>query len=68
VFVGLLIPGAIAGLGPRSSVTEFVGWSYMALTAWVLASAYLASGLRRGAGALVIGFYLAFIGVLLTLA
>jgi cation:H+ antiporter len=68
VFVGLLIPGAIAGLGPRSSATAFVAWSYLSLTAWVLASAYLASGLRRRAGALVIGLYLAFVVVLLTLA
>lgn len=68
VLVGLLIPGAIVGLGPPSGVTEFVAWSYLALTAWALAGAYLASGLRRGAGALLIVVYLAFVGVLLALA
>jgi cation:H+ antiporter len=68
VLVGLLIPGAIVGLGSLSGATGFVAWSYLALTVWTLASAYLARGLRRGAGALVVGGYLAFAAVLVALS
>jgi Ca2+/Na+ antiporter len=68
VLVGLLAPGAIVGVGARSGQTEFAAASYLALTAAVLLTAYASRGLGRRAGALVIGAYLAFVAVLVTIA
>ncbi|HWX75479.1 MAG TPA: hypothetical protein VNZ05_09240 [Solirubrobacteraceae bacterium] len=68
VLFGLLLPGSLVGLGAPSGQTTFVTASYAALTLFALAGAYLASGLRRSAGAFVIGAYLAFVAVLLVTA
>jgi cation:H+ antiporter len=65
VVAGLLLPGAIVGLGAPSGQTTFVAACYLGLTAFALASAYLDRGLRRIPGALIIAFYLAFVVVLL---
>ncbi len=65
VIAGLFIPGVIVGLGERSGETTFVAASYLGLTVLALGLAYLDRGLRRAHGALVIGAYIAFIGVLL---
>jgi cation:H+ antiporter len=65
VLAGLLVPGVIVGLGTTSAQTLFVAASYVALTAAALASAYLAGGLSRLSGALVIGAYIGFAVVLL---
>lgn len=65
VLAGLLLPGAIVGLGAPSEQTTFVAACYLGLTAFALASAYLDRGLRRIPGALIIAFYLAFVVVLL---
>jgi hypothetical protein len=41
---------------------------YLGLTAFVLGSAYLASGLRRVHGFLIVGAYLVFAGLLVAIA
>jgi cation:H+ antiporter len=65
IVAGLLIPGALVGLGAPSGQTIFVAACYLGLTAFALASAYLNHGLRRVPGALIIAAYLAFAVVLL---
>jgi cation:H+ antiporter len=65
VVAGLLIPGAIVGLGAPSGQTTFVAACYLGLTAAALGIAYLDRGLRRIPGALIIAAYLAFAAVLL---
>jgi cation:H+ antiporter len=65
IVAGLLIPGAIVGLGAPSGQTTFVAASYLGLTAAALAFAWLDRGLRRIPGALIIAAYLAFVVVLL---
>ena len=55
VVAGLLLPGAIVGLGAPSGQTTFVAVCYLGLTAFALAIAYLDRGLRRiGPRALII--------------
>jgi cation:H+ antiporter len=66
VVAGLLIPGAIVGLGAPSGPTTFVAVSYLGLTAAALAIAYLDRGLRRLPGALIIAAYAAFALVLVS--
>jgi cation:H+ antiporter len=68
VLAGLLVPATVVGLGEPSAQTTFVAASYIGLTAIALGCAYLASGLRRGTGALVIAIYVAFVAVLLVTA
>ncbi|HXA55386.1 MAG TPA: hypothetical protein VNV37_10995 [Solirubrobacteraceae bacterium] len=64
VIAGLLIPGAIVGLGAPSGPTTFVAIGYLGLTMAALAIAYLDRGLRRLPGALIVAAYLAFVLVL----
>jgi cation:H+ antiporter len=68
VVAGLLLPGAIVGLGAPSGQTTFVAACYLGLTAFALASAYLDRGLRRIPGALIIAFYAVFTGILVVIA
>jgi cation:H+ antiporter len=65
VLAGLLIPGALLGLGAPSGQTTLIAACYLGLTAVALAFAYLDHGLRRIPGALIICFYLAFAGIVL---
>jgi len=65
VLAGLLIPGAIVGLGTPSGQTTFVAACYLGLTAVALGIAYADRGLRRVPGALIIAFYVAYAVVLL---
>ncbi|MFI5004933.1 MAG: hypothetical protein ACHQE6_07960 [Solirubrobacterales bacterium] len=65
IVAGLLLPGAIVGLGAPSGQTTFVAAAYLGLTAAALGIAYLDRGLRRIPGALIIAFYVAFAVVLL---
>lgn len=60
VIVGLLLPGAIVGLGHSSGVLA-IAWWYAALTAGVLLVAYVASGISRVVGVLVLAVYGAFV-------
>jgi len=68
VFAGLLLPGAVTGLGrPSSQAATVAGW-YAGLTLFALAIAYRDGGVRRGAGMIIIGAYLVFLGSLLAIA
>jgi cation:H+ antiporter len=60
VVAGLLIPGTIVGLGAPSGQTSLVAAAYLTLTVVVLSCAYLARGLRRASGALIVATYAAF--------
>jgi cation:H+ antiporter len=68
VVAGLLVPATLTGLGAPTGPATFVAASYLGLTALVLSAAYLARGLHRAAGGLVIATYAAFVGVLLATA
>jgi cation:H+ antiporter len=65
VLAGLLIPGSILGLGAPGSQTSLVALAYAAITALALVCGFLDSGLRRGAGALILSAYGAFVVALL---
>lgn len=68
VVAGLLVPGAIIGLGaPSGSGTLVAGW-YVGLTVVALVCAYLSRGLGRASGALILSAYLLFALVLLASA
>jgi Ca2+/Na+ antiporter len=60
VVAGLLLPGAILGLGQSSGQAVLVTAWYLGLTLVVLAVAYRHRGLSRRAGTLVIVAYAAF--------
>jgi cation:H+ antiporter len=68
VAVGLLIPGTIVGLGRASGPSTLVAAWYVGLTVFALLSAYVASGLRRTHGTVIVCAYLAFVGALLASA
>lgn len=68
VAVGLLLPGAIVGLGASSTPSTLVAAWYLGLTVFALGCAYAGGGLRRGEGVLIICAYLAFAGLILTSA
>jgi cation:H+ antiporter len=67
VTLGLLLPAAVIGLGAPSGVTTFVAACYLALTVVALVLAYIARGLGRAAGAVIVGGYIVFVGVLLVI-
>ena len=56
--VGLLLPAAITGLGPRTGQGVMVASWYAGLTVLALAFAYRDKGLARLPGAVIIGAYL----------
>ncbi len=60
ILAGLLLPGAIVGLGAPSPGGTFIATWYLGLTAVALLCAYSARGLRRGHGTLIVWLYLAF--------
>ena len=64
VVAGLLIPAALAGLGPGSGQGTLVAAWYTGLTVLALALAYKGRGLGRPAGAAIIAGYLAFVTAL----
>jgi cation:H+ antiporter len=68
VSVGLLLPGVIAGLGSPTAGSTFTAAAYLAVTGLVLLFAWVSAGLRRSQGAVVIGVYVAFVAILLTIA
>ena len=65
VAVGLLLPGALLGLGPREGTGILVAAWYTGLTIAALLFAYADRGLRRPEGIAVIAGYLVFVAVLL---
>lgn len=68
VVAGLLLPGAVLGLGPPTPQAALVVSWNAALTLAVLALAWRHSGLHRGPGSVVIAGYAAFCGALLASA
>ncbi len=68
VVVGLLIPGAVLGLGPPTAAAGLITAWYAGLTLAVLLLAWRHAGLTRGVGAVVIAAYAAFCGSLLARA
>jgi hypothetical protein len=67
VAFGLLLPGAIVGLGAASGQATLSAACYLGLTAVAVACAFAGPGLRRAHGALIIAVYLAFAATLLSL-
>lgn len=65
VVVGLFLPATIVGLSAQSGAATVMAAWYVGLTAFALASAYLAGGLYRLQGALIVLAYLAFVAVVL---
>jgi cation:H+ antiporter len=68
VLAGLLIPTTLLGLAAPSTTTTFVALSYLAMTVLVLVATYAYSGLRRGAGIVIVAAYAAFVAVLIAIA
>jgi len=68
VVVGLLLPGAVLGLGRTTPQAVLVVAWYAALTLAVLVLAWHHGGLSRGTGAVVVVSYAAFCGSLLASA
>ena len=66
VVAGLLIPGAIIGLGAPSGQTTFVAASYLGITLLALFFAHTNHELRRSQGAIVIAAYALFVALLLS--
>ncbi len=68
VLAGLLLPGAVLGLGaPTAAETLMAAW-FFASTLWVVAMAFAGSGLRRIGGLAIVASYVAFVGSLLVVA
>jgi cation:H+ antiporter len=65
IAVGLLLPAAITGLGPRTGQGVLVAGWYAGLTVVALAFAYRDRGLTRMPGAVIIGAYLVFVAALI---
>lgn len=68
VLAGLLIPGAIIGLGGRSGQTTTITLWYAGLTLIALGLAYSGRGLRRPAGMAIIACYAGLIAAILATA
>jgi Ca2+/Na+ antiporter len=68
VAFGLLLPGALVGLGAASGVGTLVAAWYLGLTLLALACAYRARGLERAHGVLIILGYAAFVAALIAVA
>jgi Ca2+/Na+ antiporter len=68
VLGGLMIPGALVGLGALSPAATLAAAWYLGLTAFALGCAYSASGLRRIHGVLITGAYAAFVALVLAIA
>jgi cation:H+ antiporter len=62
VVVGLFIPALIVGLGNPSAQTTLIAAWYLGLTMVVLGCAYVARGITRAVGILIILAYMAFVG------
>ena len=65
IAVGLLLPAAITGMGPRTGQSILVAGWYAGLTVVALAFAYRQRALTRRPGAVIIGGYLVFVAALI---
>jgi Ca2+/Na+ antiporter len=61
VLFGLLLPGALVGLGAPSAQTALVAAWYTGLTAATLLIAHRQGGLRRPVGVLIVAAYAVFV-------
>ncbi len=61
VVAGLVLPATILGLARPSGQTVFITAAYVGLTVLTLVLAFFGRGLRRGAGALIVAAYVAFV-------
>ena len=61
VTVGFLLPATIVGLGSTLGPARLVALWYLGLTILALLCAYVASGLRRAHGTLIVLAYIAFV-------
>ncbi len=68
VAAGLLLPAVFLGTGRASAQETLVVAWYVGLTAAVLAIAYRRRGLSRAAGWVIIGAYVAFVSVLISVS
>jgi cation:H+ antiporter len=68
VAAGLLIPAIVVGLGAPSGQTTLVAVWYLGLTAVALAGAYVARGLGRRYGVVIICLYLVFAALVVATA
>lgn len=67
VIAGLLVPATIVGFSVASASTALVAWWYFGLTVLALVLAYAGRGLGRGAGALIIAGYFAFVAAMVAI-
>ena len=65
VLAGLLLPGAVIGLGAPSGQAQLITAWYAGLTLAVLALAWRHKGLTRSSGAAIIAAYAGFVGCVL---
>lgn len=68
VVAGLLVPGAIVGLGSSSGQTTLMALCYAGFTVGVLALALRGAGLRRAAGVVIVVGYAMFVVAVATTA
>ncbi|MHB8492019.1 MAG: hypothetical protein ACYDA6_07405 [Solirubrobacteraceae bacterium] len=68
VTAGLLLPGALVGLGQPSARAVLAASFYLAMTALALACAHRGSGLRRAHGVILLSAYVVFAAALVALA
>jgi Ca2+/Na+ antiporter len=64
--VGLMLPGALLGLGAPTQDAAFVAIFYVGLTALAVALALRGKGLDRRVGSIIIVAYLVFVAILAT--
>jgi cation:H+ antiporter len=65
VVAGLMIPGTVVGVAAASGDVTLVAWWYLGLTVLALGAAYLARGLARWHGVVIVVAYAAFVAALL---
>ena len=68
VVAGLLLPGAILGIGASTAPVVLVAAWYGGLTTLTLVLAHARRGLGRGTGAVILAAYVAFVAALLAVA
>jgi len=68
LLIGLCVPALILGIGAPSGLERFAAYAMVAFTAIACLLAYSGGGLTRREGALIIGFYAAFVAVIVAAA
>ena len=68
VVVGLLVPAVVLGIAAPTGATTLIATWYVGLTLVCVTLAFVAKGLRRPAGWLIVALYGAFVAVLLAVS